>query len=76
MLDQDFDWDTCQLPVNIADAHYRSFQQQILPEVSRRNIGVIGMKSLGGGGQLVRVECFSVSSVRFDITDQHVILWH
>ena len=54
MLDQDFDWDTCQLPTNIADAHYRSFQKEILPELNRRNIGVIGMKSLGGGGQLVR----------------------
>lgn len=54
MLDQDFDWDTCQLPTNIADAHYRSFQKEILPELNRRNIGVIGMKSLGGGGQLIR----------------------
>jgi predicted aldo/keto reductase-like oxidoreductase len=53
MLDQDFDWDTCQLPTNIADAHYRSFQKEILPELNRRQIGVIGMKSLGGRGQLV-----------------------
>jgi len=53
MLAKDFDWDTCQMPVNVVDAHYRSFQNEILPELNRRNIGVIGMKSLGGRGQLV-----------------------
>jgi predicted aldo/keto reductase-like oxidoreductase len=53
MLDQDFEWDTCQMPINVLDAHYRSFQKEILPTLNRRNIGVIGMKSLGGRGQLV-----------------------
>ncbi len=53
MLAQDFDWDTCQLPINVMDAHYRSFQHETLPELSRRDIGVIGMKSLGGAGQLI-----------------------
>ena len=53
MLDQDFDWDTCQLPINVMDAHYRSFQKEILPELNRRNIGAIGMKSLAGRGQLI-----------------------
>ncbi len=53
MLEKDFDWDTCQMPVNIADAHYRSFQREILPDLNSLNIGVIGMKSLGGRGQLV-----------------------
>jgi predicted aldo/keto reductase-like oxidoreductase len=53
MLEQDFAWDTCQMPVNVLDAHYRSFQNEILPELNRRGIGVIGMKSLGGRGQLI-----------------------
>ena len=52
MLAQDFDWDTCQMPINIMDAHYRSFQCEILPELNRRNIACIGMKSLGGRGQI------------------------
>ena len=51
MLDRDFDWDTCQLPINLMDAHYRSFQKEILPELNRRNIGAIGMKCLAGRGQ-------------------------
>jgi predicted aldo/keto reductase-like oxidoreductase len=53
MLEMDFDWDTCQMPINVLDAHYRSFQKELLPELNRRNIGVIGMKALGGRGQFV-----------------------
>lgn len=54
MLAQDFEWDTCQMPLNIPDAHYRSFQKETLPVLQERGIGVIGMKSLGGRGQIVR----------------------
>lgn len=53
MLAQELDWDTCQMPINAADAHYRSFQKEVLPELNRRGIGCIGMKSLGGNGKMV-----------------------
>ena len=53
MLKQDFEWDTCQMPINVMDAHYRSFQNEVLPELNRRGIGCIGMKSLGGDGQMI-----------------------
>lgn len=53
MLKQDFEWDTCQMPVNVMDAHYRSFQREVLPELTRRGIGCIGMKCLGGDGQMM-----------------------
>jgi predicted aldo/keto reductase-like oxidoreductase len=42
-------WDTVQMPINACDYHYRSFVHQVVPEAAKRNIGVIGMKSLGGG---------------------------
>ena len=54
MLGMGFDWDTCQLPINVADYHFRSFQRLVLPELLERQIGVIGMKSLGGDAQLIR----------------------
>ena len=54
MLDKDFAWDTCQMPINVLDAHYRSFQREILPQLNERGIGAIGMKSLGGLGQFVK----------------------
>lgn len=48
MLAHDFPWDTVQMPVNILDFHFRSFQKDILPVLIERGIGVIGMKSLAG----------------------------
>jgi predicted aldo/keto reductase-like oxidoreductase len=42
-------WDTVQMPINCCDHHYRSFVHEVVPEANRRQIGVIGMKSLGGG---------------------------
>lgn len=49
MLDMDFEWDTVQMPVNVLDHHFRSFEEQILPILKERAIGVIGMKSMAGG---------------------------
>jgi predicted aldo/keto reductase-like oxidoreductase len=41
--------DTVQLPLNVLDASYDSFQARVLPELVRRGIGVLGMKPLGDG---------------------------
>lgn len=41
--------ETVQMPLNLMDAHYRSFEKLVLPELVRRGIGVLGMKSLGYG---------------------------
>jgi len=49
MLELETDWDTVQIPVNLLDYHYRSFQKQILPQARERGMAVIGMKSLVGG---------------------------
>ncbi len=49
MLAKPFDWDTVQMPINILDAHYRSFQREVVPQCNQRQIGVIGMKALGCG---------------------------
>jgi uncharacterized protein len=49
MLASDYPFDACQLPLNGFDTHFRSFQARVLPELSRRHIAAIGMKSLGGG---------------------------
>ena len=49
MLNKPFDWDTAQMPINVMDAHFRSFQNEVVPVCREREIGVLGMKSLGGG---------------------------
>jgi aryl-alcohol dehydrogenase-like predicted oxidoreductase len=41
--------DTVQMPLNLMDAHYRSFEKLVLPELVRRGIGVLGMKSMAQG---------------------------
>lgn len=44
-----FHFDTVQMPLNVMDAHYRSFERLVLPELVRERIGVLGMKSMGNG---------------------------
>jgi predicted aldo/keto reductase-like oxidoreductase len=44
-----FKFDTVQMPLNVMDAHYRSFEKLVLPELVKQNIGVLGMKSMGNG---------------------------
>jgi aryl-alcohol dehydrogenase-like predicted oxidoreductase len=44
-----FEFDAVQMPLNVMDAHYRSFEKIVLPELVKRNIGVLGMKALANG---------------------------
>jgi aryl-alcohol dehydrogenase-like predicted oxidoreductase len=54
MLAHDYAFDTVQMPLNCFDATYRSFEQQVLPELQSRGIAALGMKSLGGDGQPIQ----------------------
>ena len=56
MLAHDYPWDACQLPLNCFDATFRSFEQRVLPELNRRGIAAIGMKSLGGDARAVKAK--------------------
>jgi aryl-alcohol dehydrogenase-like predicted oxidoreductase len=42
-----FHFDSVQMPLNVMDAHFRSFAQMVLPELVKEEIGVLGMKSMG-----------------------------
>jgi predicted aldo/keto reductase-like oxidoreductase len=53
MLDRDFPWASAQMPINVLDASYRSFARSVIPRAAQLGVGIIGMKSLGGDGQLV-----------------------
>jgi aryl-alcohol dehydrogenase-like predicted oxidoreductase len=44
-----FKFDTVQMPLNVMDAHYRSFEKRVLPELVKLQIGVLGMKSMANG---------------------------
>src|SRR6266436_6558752 len=44
-----FRFDTVQMPLNVMDAHFRSFGKHVLPVLVKEGIGVLGMKSMGDG---------------------------
>ena len=44
-----FHFDAVQMPLNVLDAHFRSFGQNVLPVLLKEKIGVLGMKPLGSG---------------------------
>ncbi|AUB36552.1 putative oxidoreductase [Nostoc flagelliforme CCNUN1] len=44
-----FKFDTAQMPLNVMDAHFRSFEKLVVPELVKQNIGILGMKSLANG---------------------------
>lgn len=49
MLGKPHDWDSAQMPINVMDKYYRSFQEEVVPVCLKNDVGVIGMKGLGGG---------------------------
>jgi predicted aldo/keto reductase-like oxidoreductase len=44
-----FRFDAVQMPLNVMDAHFRSFERKVLPMLQRNGIGVLGMKPMGDG---------------------------
>jgi aryl-alcohol dehydrogenase-like predicted oxidoreductase len=57
-----FHFDSAQMPLNVMDAHFRSFAHKVVPVLVEQRIGVLGMKSMGDGailksGTVSPVEC-------------------
>ena len=57
-----FTFDAVQMPLNVMDAHYRSFARLVVPELVKQEIGVLGMKSMSNGiilksGTVTPTEC-------------------
>jgi aryl-alcohol dehydrogenase-like predicted oxidoreductase len=46
---RNFKFDTVQMPLNVMDPHFRSFEKEVLPVLVEHGIGVLGMKSMGDG---------------------------
>lgn len=54
MLAHGFPFDACQLPLNVFDGTYRSFERQVLPELTRRGIAPLAMKVLSGNAEPIK----------------------
>ena len=60
MLSHGYPFDACQLPLNVFDATFRSFERTVLPELQRQGIAPLGMKSLCGSGDPVRKRAVTI----------------
>jgi uncharacterized protein len=60
MVDKPYRWDTVQMPLNVMDSQFRSFQHKVLPVLNERGIAPIAMKSLGGTGKMVSESIVSI----------------
>jgi len=54
MLELGYPFDSVQMPLNPFDANFHSFEKQVLPEVNRRGMAPLGMKSMGGTGWAIK----------------------
>ena len=57
--DHGFTFDTVQMPLNVMDAHYKSFANLVVPVAQAKGMGILGMKSMAAGKILesTPVEC-------------------
>jgi predicted aldo/keto reductase-like oxidoreductase len=73
-VDNGFRFDAVQMPLNVFDAHFNSFEQKVLPVLLEHNIGIIGMKPLADGsivknGAATAAECLRyVVSLSISVT--------
>jgi predicted aldo/keto reductase-like oxidoreductase len=42
-----FTFDAVQMPLNVMDVHFNSFEKKVLPVLTRDDVGVLGMKPMG-----------------------------
>ena len=49
MRKHNYPFETVQMPINVMDAHFRSFTKLVVPEAQKAGLGILGMKSMGSG---------------------------
>jgi aryl-alcohol dehydrogenase-like predicted oxidoreductase len=54
MIRRGYPFDSVQMPLNCLDATFRSFEKQVLPEVTKRGMAALGMKPMGGTATVVK----------------------
>jgi predicted aldo/keto reductase-like oxidoreductase len=63
-----FRFDTAQMPLNVMDAHYRSFGALVVPELVKQGIGVLGMKPMANGIILKSKTVSAIECLRYALS--------
>ena len=63
-----FHFDTVQMPLNLMDAHYDSFEKKVLPVLLKEEIGVLGMKPIAAGNILKSNTASAVDCLRYALS--------
>lgn len=58
-LNSGFPFDAAQMPLNPFDSTFRSFEQNVIPELQKRNMAILGMKPFQGAGDAIQKGVFS-----------------
>jgi len=66
--EHDFRFDTVQMPLNVFDAHFRSFARNVVPLLVKDQIGVLGMKPMGSGDILKANVVTAVECLHYALT--------
>ena len=76
MLGKPYEWASSQMPINVCDWHFRSFANEVVPVCLEKGVGVLGMKSLGGGsdhqGRLIAEKVCTVDEARHYALSQDI----
>jgi aryl-alcohol dehydrogenase-like predicted oxidoreductase len=63
-----FHFDTVQMPINVMDAHFRSFAKEVLPVAQKKGIGVLAMKTFGDNFILVSKTVEPIPALHYSLT--------
>src|SRR6185436_16618047 len=63
-----FRFDTVQMPLNVFDAHFRSFSRKVVPVLAKDEIGVLGMKPMASGAILTTKTATAVECLQYALT--------
>ena len=73
-----FSFDTAQMPLNVMDAHFRSFGKEVVPVLVKKQMGILGMKPMGSGknSKSQSGDASRVPAIRFELTNFGGNYWH
>jgi aryl-alcohol dehydrogenase-like predicted oxidoreductase len=63
-----FHFDTVQMPINVMDAHFRSFTNEVMPVALKRGIGVLAMKTFGDNFILTSGTVQPIEALHYGLT--------